>query len=102
MMNGPSPNPENIGDVAQLDELLSAPTERVIETVRKHEGDFLILGAAGKMGPTLSRMIRRSMDLLGRKPRVIAVSRFSAPEAMEEFRRHNIDTVRADLLDEDQ
>src|SRR3954462_7791364 len=102
MMNAPAPFPENIADISQLDDLLSAPTDRVIETVRKREGDFLILGAAGKMGPTLSRMLRRAIDALGRKNRVTPPSRSPPPGAGDEFRRHDIETIQADLLDPQQ
>jgi nucleoside-diphosphate-sugar epimerase len=91
--------PETIRDEAQLDELLSEPTEAVLETLRPMDGDFVVLGAAGKMGPTLTRMIRRGLDLLGKTSRVIAVSRFSTSSAAEAFERHGIETIKADLLD---
>ena len=95
-------SPENIRDVAHLDELLSAPADAAIDAVRKCDGDFVVLGAAGKMGPSLSRMLRRALDQLGRKSRVLAVSRFSTPTAEDEFRRHGIETIKADLLDQKQ
>lgn len=101
-MDPKASSPENIRDVGHLDELLSAPTDAAIEGVRPCEGDFVVLGAAGKMGPSLSRMIRRALDQLGRKSRVIAVSRFSAPSAEDEFRRHGIETIKADLLNPQQ
>lgn len=102
MMKRDNEMPEVIADVAQLDDLLSTPTDYVVDALRKLEGDFLVLGAAGKMGPTLSRMIRRGMDALGRKSRVIAVSRFSGASAEEEFNRHGVETIKADLLDQRQ
>src|SRR4051812_13639419 len=102
MMKRSDERPEQIQDVEQLDDLLSLPTEPVIETLRKAEGDFVILGAAGKMGPTLSRMIRRGLDAAGKKARVIAVSRFSTPAAQDEFTRHGVETIKADLLDPKQ
>ena len=54
----------------ELEELLSRPTPGVVDTLRRHPGDILILGAGGKMGPTLARMARRALDQLGRSPRV--------------------------------
>lgn len=98
-MNPDEQIPATIRDEAHLDELLSAPTERVIETLRQCDGDFLVLGAAGKMGKTLARMIRRALDALGRRHRVVAVSRFSNAADADAFVRHGIETVRADLLD---
>src|SRR3954454_24769682 len=102
MMDPKDSSPENIRDVAHLEDLLSTPTEAAIEGVRRCEGDFVVLGAAGKMGPSLSRMIRRALDQLGLKNRVIAVSRFSSPSAEDEFRRHGIETIKADLLNQQQ
>ena len=94
--------PDAIRDAAHLDDLLSTPTEPAIDAVRALDGDFLVLGAAGKMGPTLARMIRRACDAAGKKSRVIAVSRFSAAGSEDEFRRHNVETLKADLLDQKQ
>src|SRR5690348_9579559 len=86
MMNASAQSlPPTIANVGQLDELLSRPTDAVVETVRRLDGDFIVLGAAGKMGPTLSRMLRRALDATGRKSQVIAVSRFSSPAAREGF-----------------
>jgi nucleoside-diphosphate-sugar epimerase len=105
-MNAPAdrpPLPDAIRDVAHLEELLSEPHEYVIDTVRQLvDGDFIVLGAAGKMGPTLSRMLRRALDLAGRKStRVMAVSRFSSPDSQRPFLDHAIETAKADLLNPD-
>lgn len=94
--------PTAIRDTDHLDDLLSTPTEPVLEALRHNDGDFVVLGAAGKMGPTLSRMIRRGLDAVGKKCRVIAVSRFSSPSAEDEFKRHGVETIKADLLDQRQ
>jgi nucleoside-diphosphate-sugar epimerase len=103
MMKRHAELPSEIADVAQLDDLLSTPTDYVIESLRKRQGDYVVLGAAGKMGPSLSRMIRRGLDATGKKTtRVIAVSRFSGASAEDEFRRHGVETIRADLMDQRQ
>ncbi len=86
--------------IEALDEALSRPTPGVLETLANLEGDILILGAGGKMGPTLARMARRGLDALGQtKRRVYAVSRFSAPEAAEAMQRHGVETLLCNLLD---
>ena len=91
--------PEAIRDLTHLEELLSEPREYVIEALRRLDGDFIVLGAAGKMGPTLCRMIRRALDVAGKRAtRVMAVSRFSSPDSQREFLEHGIDTIQADLL----
>lgn len=86
-------------DLPDLEERLSRPTPAVIDLMRQIPGDFIVLGAAGKMGPSLSRMIKRASDDAGTPRRVIAVSRFSSPGSQEEFNAHGIETVARDLLD---
>ena len=86
--------------VEDLEDELSLPTEGVLETLRRVDGDVMVLGAGGKMGPTLARMVRRGMDLLGQTTRrVIAVSRFSSARDAEELTRHGVEVLRCDLLD---
>jgi len=94
--------PETIGDEAELEELLSRPTERVVETMARLEGDVIVLGAGGKMGPTLARMARRATDAAGVSRRVIGVSRFSTPGLQARLGAHGIETIRCDLLSRKQ
>src|SRR4051794_10188640 len=69
-----------------LDEALSCPTPGLLAVFRALEGDLVVLGAAGKMGPTLARMARRAFDEVGRKEqRVYAVARFSDRAAREKL-----------------
>jgi nucleoside-diphosphate-sugar epimerase len=86
--------------VGQLEELLSEPTQAVVELMGRLQGDILLLGAAGKIGPSLARMARRASDLAGVRRRIIGVSRFSAPEEQARFQAQGIETIRCDLLDE--
>ncbi len=93
---------DSICDVEQLDELLSEPTGGVVETMRRLEGDILILGVGGKMGPTLARMARRASDAAGVARWVIGVSRFSTPELQQWLQSHGVETIKCDLLDRAQ
>ena len=86
-------------DLTELEERLSRPTPALIDMMRAIPGDFIVLGAAGKMGPSLTRMIKRASDDAGTTRRVIAVSRFSAAGSEEAFTAHGIETVARDLLD---
>ena len=94
--------PAFIRDIPHLEDLLSDPPDRVVRSMERLAGDIVVLGAAGKMGPSLARMARRASDAAGISRRVIAVSRFSSPGSQESLQTHGIETVRADLLDPDQ
>jgi nucleoside-diphosphate-sugar epimerase len=86
-------------NIADLEDQLSQPSAGVLDALRMVEGDVIVLGAGGKMGPTLARMIRRGLDAIGRGDRrVIAVSRFSSASAAEALQRHGVETVACDLL----
>jgi nucleoside-diphosphate-sugar epimerase len=88
---------------SQLEERLSRPMPATVEAMRALEGDLLVLGAGGKMGPSLVRLARRSADEAGRRDlRVIAVSRYSTPGQQDELQRDGIETIPCDLLDEAQ
>jgi hypothetical protein len=89
-----------IESVEQLENLLSEPTPGAIEAMRRLKGDIMLLGVAGKMGPTLARMAKRASLIAGAPRRVIGVSRFSSSAQEQEVQRHGIETIRCDLLDE--
>lgn len=84
--------------VEQLEERLATPSAADVEAVRRLDGDFIILGAGGKMGPSLARRIKRAVDAARGKRRVIAVSRFSSATVVDELRREGIQTIACDLL----
>jgi nucleoside-diphosphate-sugar epimerase len=89
-----------IRTVDDLEEALSRPTPGVLDTLRARDGDLIVLGAGGKLGPTLARMARRALDEIGASDRrVIAISRFSSARAAAELQRHGIETIACDLLD---
>ena len=86
---------------AELEERLSEPSAEVVDTLRRLDGDLMLLGVAGKMGPTLARMAKRASDAAAVQRRIIGVARFSAG-GQDELEAHGIETVRCDLLDEAQ
>jgi nucleoside-diphosphate-sugar epimerase len=90
----------NLTNVNDLEEELSRPRPGVLDTLRNQPGDILLLGAGGKMGPTLARMVRRAFDELGQNERrVIAVSRFTSEREADALERHGVEVLRCDLLD---
>src|SRR5688500_14790248 len=84
---------------AELEDRLSEPTPEVIDTLARLPGDVVVLGAGGKMGPSLARMVKRAADAAGGRRRVVAVSRFSGGDDAA-LRAHGVETARCDLLDE--
>lgn len=91
---------DSISNLEQLEEQLSRPTDAVVDMFRRLEGDVLLLGVAGKIGPSLARMVRRAADATGNARRVIGVSRFSKPEEETVLKSAGVETIRCDLLDE--
>ncbi|HEY2852218.1 MAG TPA: NAD(P)-dependent oxidoreductase [Gemmatimonadaceae bacterium] len=86
---------------ADLDELLSTPRAETVEALRQCPGDMIVLGAGGKMGPTVARMAARAANQIGDGRRVYAVSRFSSAQAALALGAAGIDTITCDLLDRD-
>ena len=93
--------PARIETVEELEEFLSRPRADVIQALRDLEGDLMILGVGGKMGPTLAALAKRSYDEGGLGKRVLGVARFSEPGLQDKLGRWGVETIPCDLLDED-
>ena len=85
----------------QLESRLSEPTDEVIASIAALEGDILILGVGGKMGPTLAKQAKRAINAAGIAKKVTGVSRFSTPGLREDLHEASIETITADLLSEE-
>jgi len=90
--------PMHIASDEQLDDVLSEPTPADVQAMRELEGDLLILGVSGKMGPSLARRARRAREAAGVRRRIIGVARFADPAARDALDRYGIETIPADLL----
>jgi nucleoside-diphosphate-sugar epimerase len=94
---------EPISTEEELEARLSQPTSGVIADLAALDGDLLVLGVAGKMGPTLARMARRALDAAGQRTRrVIGVARFSEAAVRERLGAQGIDTIVCDMADPKQ
>lgn len=89
--------PERIEDEAALEELLSRPSEALRDDLARLEGDLIVLGVGGKVGPTLARLAKRAAP----DKRVVGVARFSDPDVRRRLESWGIETIAADLLDRD-
>lgn len=83
-----------------LERKILEPSEALVADIKKLDGDLLILGVAGKMGPAMARTAKRAIELAGVEKRVIGVSRFSNPAVQAALESSGVETISADLLDE--
>ena len=90
---------KNIEEVYQ--EML-LPSDHLVSDMARLEGDILILGVGGKMGPALARLAKQAVDKAGVTKKIIGVSRFSETGLQDELNQFGIETISADLLEEDQ
>jgi nucleoside-diphosphate-sugar epimerase len=91
--------PDVIPDEAELEEVLSRPSHGLMEFMKTLLGRLLILGAGGKMGPTLAWLAQRAADMAGQRLAVVAVSRFRDATSRRWLEERGITTVSCDLLD---
>lgn len=89
-------------DLAKLEEEILAPSEDLIGDMQNLEGDILILGVGGKMGPSLAVLAKKAFLAAGKENAVIGVSRFSEPSLQQSLEKESIQTIKADLLDTKQ
>lgn len=87
--------PERIEDEAHLEDLLSRPTEVLVNELARLDGDICVLGVGGKVGPTLARLAKRAAP----GKRVIGVARFSDPLVRQRLEDWGVETVSCNLLD---
>jgi nucleoside-diphosphate-sugar epimerase len=87
--------PDAIADIAALDELLCRPSQALIDDLGKVDGDIMVLGVAGKMGPTLAGLARAALP----DRNIIGVARFSEAGVEHWLHARGIETIHCDLLD---
>ncbi len=88
-----------IRNIEELEDHLSRPTGVDAAAMSALNGDLLILGVGGKMGPSLARLARRAAALAGAHVRIVAVARFSNASLPAELKAQGIETISCDLLE---
>ena len=83
----------------QLDEFLTRPSAALVEFIRTLSSPLLVLGAGGKMGPTLAVLARRAAEAARHPLDIIAVSRFSDAQSRHWLEARGVKTIPCDLLD---
>ncbi len=84
----------------QLEDRLALPGAADIEAMRVLDGDIIVLGVGGKMGPSLVRLMQRAIVKSGVKRKVIAVARFSDKALPALLQAEGIETIASDLLED--
>lgn len=85
-------------DERELEAVLSQPSPETRDTISRLTGDIVVLGAGGKMGPTLAMLLHRAAP----EKTVFAVSRFSNQAVKDRLDQAGVTTIAADLLDASQ
>lgn len=88
--------------LTELEDFMTEPSLELIEDLKLVDGDIIILGVGGKMGPTLAKMTKRAIDKAGLDKKVIGVSRFSSKNLKNELEKFGIETIAVDLLNDEQ
>jgi nucleoside-diphosphate-sugar epimerase len=91
--------PRTIANEAELEALLTTPSDALVKFIPRVRSPLLVLGAGGKMGPTLAILAKRAAEQAAHPLEVIAVSRFGNPEAKRALEDAGVKTISADLLE---
>src|SRR5262249_40474231 len=98
MTQAPAALPDRFRDIDHLEEVMTTPSAALRTTLDNLPGDIIVLGVAGKIGPTLARLAKRAVP----GKRVVGVARFSERGLREKLEATGIECIAADLLDRGQ
>lgn len=89
-------------DLELLENQLTAPSDALLADIAKIEGDIILLGIGGKMGPGIGKLAVDAVRAAGLTRRIIGVSRFSDEKSRLALEAAGVDTIACDLLDDAQ
>src|SRR5262249_50415663 len=90
-----APLPSRFDNADELDDFLTRPSRALAADLATSDADFIVVGVAGKMGPTVARLARNA----GPDKRVIGVARFSEVDLRQRLETCGVETIACDLLD---
>lgn len=94
--------PKVIENEVTLDEVLTQPSPALVEFIHALKSPLVILGAGGKMGPSLAVLARLAAEEAGHPLEVVAVSRFSDPTTRQWLEENEVRTINCDLMERDE
>lgn len=84
----------------QLEEKLCTPSNRLVDDFKKIQGNILILGLGGKMGPSLARLAKNAAEAATSDTVIMGASRFSNTDVRQQMEGCGVQTFAGDLLDD--
>lgn len=90
-----------MSDLEALEKNLLQPSDKLLKDISCIEGDILILGVGGKMGPGMAKLAKQAIDKTGLQKKITGVSRFSDKALQKKLEQDGIETISADLLDDE-
>lgn len=90
-----------IKSINELEDKLSEPSARLVADIARIDGDIMILGVGGKMGPTLAKLVKRAINAAGVNKRVLGASRFSNEGLFQELTDLGIECIKVNLLNDE-
>jgi len=82
-------------DVDHLEQVMTKPPVWLADKRVVAPGDVMILGVAGRMGPTMAGLAKQ----VAPERRIIGVARFSNPVIKDDLECHGVQTIQCNLLD---
>ncbi|NQX70249.1 NAD(P)-dependent oxidoreductase [Paenibacillus alba] len=86
--------------LADLEQVMAEPSAELIAFMQELDGDIMLLGVGGKMGPSLAKLAMNAISAAGVKKTVYGVSRFSEAGLKDELQSYGIQTIACDLLND--
>ena len=94
--------PDKVAGETTLERLLTTPRPELVKDLRTGSGDLIVLGAGGKMGPSLAKLARAGLDAAGRTGDVVhAVSRFPDDSLRRDLAEAGVNAIPFDLVAND-
>ena len=81
--------PQGFASVEALEDTMTQPSAQLCRELSALDGDLIVLGVGGKMGPTLARMAKRAAP----RKRVLGVARFSDPSIADRLRAVGVEPI---------
>jgi nucleoside-diphosphate-sugar epimerase len=91
-----------VKSIEDLERELTTPSRQLVEDVRRLDGDILVLGVGGKVGPTVATLAVNAIREARVDKAVYGVARFTDPSVADQLKEAGVVPVTADVTDDEQ